>query len=320
MGFAPQTVESGKRFLYSIAREKLMDQGTPIWILQGPFGRATVNLTDKALVEHAHREFNILFKLGGADTAFRSEGQTLALDDDSVLLFNPWVPHAKLLGESGPAMILSLIIEPAWLLRILANSKLPAAGLFPHSREKISEEVRINANRLAAAIPTHLMAPANTCEDLLEDLIDAVTREYADPSVERDIVSAARPIDYRIRKALDYIHEHALENPRIDEIARRVGLSRSRFFEQFRRCVGASPQHYIDCARMAIATRWLSTTDRPLTDLADELGFGAHSNFTRFFTQHIGVSPSEFRRQTITTDPDSLPPEPAALKPKRLQA
>jgi AraC-like DNA-binding protein len=293
-----------------------MDQGTPIWIVQGPFGRATVNLTDKALVEHAHREFNIIFKLGGADTAFRSGGEVLSLDDESLLLFNPWVPHAKLASDTGPTMILSLIIEPAWLMRVLADPKQPVGSLFPRSREPISEEVRINASRLAAAIPSHILASENTCEDLLEDLIDAVTREYADPNVERDIVSTARPIDYRIRKALTYIHEHALENPKIDEIARRVGLSRSRFFEQFRRCVGASPQHYIDCARMAIATRWLSTTDRPLIELADELGFGAHSNFTRFFTQHIGVSPSEFRRQTMTLkaedkDKDKdTPPEP----------
>ena len=275
-----------------------MDQGTPIWILQGRFGRATVNLTEKALVEHTHREFNIIFKLGGADTAFRSANQTLSLDDDSLLLFNPWVPHAKLANEHRPTMILSLIIEPEWLVRVLADRTPRAQGLFPNSREAISPEVRLNANRLAAAISTHVTGSEETCEDLLIDLIDAVTREYADPALERDILATARPIDYRIRKALTFIHEHALENPRIDEVARRVGLSRSRFFEQFRRCVGVSPQHYIDCVRMAVATRWLSTTDRPLIELADELGFGAHSNFTRFFTQHIGVSPSEFRRQT----------------------
>jgi AraC-like DNA-binding protein len=281
-----------------------MDQGAPIWILQGPFGRATVNLTDKALVEHAHREFNIIFKLGGADTVFRSEGQTLSLDDDSALLFNPWAPHAKLASESGPTMILSLIIEPSWLARSLANKTQPLGALFPSPREKITEEVRINASRLAAAISAHLLQPANACEDLLEDLITAVTREYAAPDVPRDIITTARPIDYRIRKALAYIHEHALENPKIDEIARGVGLSRSHFFEQFRRCVGASPQHYIDWVRMAAATRRLSTTDRPLIELADELGFGAHSNFTRFFTQHIGVPPREFRRLTMTPGPN----------------
>lgn len=279
-----------------------MDHGSPIWILQGPFGRATVNLTDKALVEHAHCEFNMIFKLGGADTVFRSEGQTLSLDDASLLLFNPWVPHAKLASDSGPTLIMSLIIEPSWLARGLADKHQPLGSLFPNPREPVTEEIRIHASRVAAAISAHLLEPAAACEDLLQDLIAAVTREYAAPEIRRDMITTARPIDYRIRKALAYIHEHALENPKIDEIARGVGLSRSRFFEQFRRCVGASPQHYIDWVRMAAATRWLSTTDRPLIELADELGFGAHSNFTRFFTQHIGVPPREFRRLTLAPD------------------
>jgi AraC family transcriptional regulator len=173
--------------------------------------------------------------------------------------------------------------------------------LFPNSRVEISSEVMLHARRLAAVMSTHLTADASGCEDFVADLADAVTREYADPSVDRDIIATARPIDYRIRKALMYINEHAMENPKVDDIARRVGLSRSRFFEQFRRCVGTSPQHYLDCSRIAIATRLLSTTNRPLIELADELGYGNHSNFTRFFTQHVGVSPSEFRRQTITT-------------------
>ncbi|MDB5458849.1 MAG: AraC family transcriptional regulator [Caulobacteraceae bacterium] len=279
-----------------------MEDARPIWILSGRFGRATVNVTDKALVEHAHREFNILFKLGGADTAFRSENQSLALDDNSLLLFNPWVPHAKLANADAPTMVLSLIIEPEWLVRVLADRAPRIDRLFPNSRETITEEIRIHANRLGAAIPHQLMAGGGDCEDLLVDLVDSVTRQYADPALPRDIIATARPIDYRIRKALAYIHEHALENPMIDDVARQVGLSRSRFFEQFRKCVGASPQHYIDWVRMTAATRWLANTDRPLIELADELGFGAHSNFTRFFTQHIAVSPSDFRRRTISVE------------------
>jgi AraC-like DNA-binding protein len=283
-----------------------MDQSKPIWILQGRFGRATVNVTDKTIVEHAHREFNLLFKLGGQDAVFRSGDDELRLDDESLLLFNPWVPHAKLASPAGPTMILSLIIEPEWLVRVLAEHAPRLDNLFPSAREPLSDEVRLNANRLAAAIPQHLVAGADGCTDLLTDLVDAVTRQCADPRMERDMIARARPIDYRIRKALAYIHDHALENPRIDDVARQVGLSRSRFFEQFRRCVGASPQHYIDWVRMRAATRWLSTTDRPLIELADELGFGAHSNFTRFFTQHLAVSPSEFRRQTHGAAEDDL--------------
>ena len=287
-------------------RTKQMAQGTPVWIHQGRFGRATVNLIDRALVEHAHREFNILFKLGGADAVFHNAGKDLVLDDDSVLIFNPWSPHAKAANTNAPSLILSLIIEPQWLTRVLASSAPSLESLFPNARERISPEVRLNANRLAAAISSHLASPDNDCEDLLVDLVDAVTREFADPSVARDVLTTARPVDYRIRKALAYINDHAVENLKIDDIARTVGLSRSRFFEQFRRCIGASPQHYIDWTRLAIATRLLGTSDRPLMEIAEELGFSAHSHFTRFFTQHVGVSPSEFRRQTMGTAREPL--------------
>jgi hypothetical protein len=51
---------------------------TPIWIVTGDFGRATVNITGRALVEHAHQQFNMLFMLGGADTKFRSGSNTPA--------------------------------------------------------------------------------------------------------------------------------------------------------------------------------------------------------------------------------------------------
>lgn len=275
-----------------------MTSSTPIWIMQGAFGRATVNLTDKALVEHAHQEFNVLFKLGGANTQFRSGAQALPLDDRSVLLFNPWVPHLKLANERGPTMILSLIIDAGWLGRLLASQGIALGQAFPNLREDITDDVRLNAERLATAIPRQLLEQEGDCEDLLTDLLDAVTRAYVDPRASRLEAARFRPIDYRIRRALHFIHEHALENPDIGRIAAEAGLSRSRFFEQFRRCVGVSPQHYIDHFRVKIATHWLSTTDRSLVEIAEELGFGSHSTFTRFFTQHLAVSPSEFRRQT----------------------
>jgi AraC-like DNA-binding protein len=292
-----------------------MVQGTPTWILQGTFGSATVNLTNKALVEHAHREFKIIFKLCGADTAYRSGGDTMPLDDDSVLLFNPWVPHAKMAGETGATMIMSLIIDPDWVARLLGEASGQVTSLFPQQREKTSDLIRTYANRLAAAIPHHLTTPAAIYEDLIKDLVNALVWTYAEKAEARDPFATARPIDFRIRKALAYIHEHAHENPNVGEIARTVGLSRSRFFEQFRRCLGATPQNYIDYVRMSLAVRWLSTSDRPLSQLAEGLGFGAQSNFTRFFIQRLAVAPSEFRRQTINLESDHSKPPGRDLRP-----
>ncbi|WCM28612.1 AraC family transcriptional regulator [Sphingomonas sp. QA11] len=274
-----------------------MHQETPIWIVTGDFGRATVNVTDRALVEHAHQQFNMLFMLGGAETVFRSGCDDLPLDCSSVLLFNPWVPHLKHANSGERTMILSLVIEQDWIDRVLEAQGFRTGLRFPHRREGLTPLVQRAAQRLAGTISKGVLDNGEDPERPLVELIDAVVEAYIAPEAAT-VAANGPPIDFRIRKALLYIHDHAFENPRIDEIARIVGLSRSHFFEQFRRCVGASPRHYIDHIRMRAAMHWLSTSERTLVEVADELGFGAHSNFTRFFAQHMAVSPSEYRRQT----------------------
>jgi len=279
--------------------EKCRDLGSPIWILQGEFGRSMLNLMSRPLVEHAHAQFNILLKMGGADTEFIVDGQSHTLSDDTVLLFNPWLPHAKAVNSQGPTLVLSLLVEQQWLARLTTSAPPNLDRLFLEARVPRTTEVDLHARRLTAAGSQNVTLSDEACREVVRDLVQEVVAAYASPQTTRDFVANARPIDFRIRKALGYIHQHALENPPIADIAREVGLSRSRFFEQFRRCVGASPHHYIDWARMAEATRTLSTTGKPLIDVSEELGFSSHSHFTRFFAQHIGISPSEFRRQAV---------------------
>ncbi|MBS0474952.1 MAG: helix-turn-helix transcriptional regulator [Proteobacteria bacterium] len=268
------------------------------WVLQGDFGRVTINTTDQGIVEHVHRELNIIFKLSGADTRMAAQGIDLLLDDNSVLLFNPWLPHAKLASPGKPATILSLFIDPGWLAARF--SAVCPDRLFADLRRQLSPEIRAQASLFAETIMSHMIDETRRCEAMLVNFLDAIIAAFGVSRAVLPITSAGRPVDYRIRKAVTYIHAHAAENPRVEEIARMVGLSRSRFFEQFTRCVGVSPRHYIDSLRLGIATRWLTANEGPLGELADTLSFGAHSNFTRFFTQHVALSPSEFRRQTIT--------------------
>lgn len=278
---------------------KSRELGSPIWILQGVFGRAMLNLMSRPLVEHAHAQFNLLFKMGGADTEFTVNGETFTLTDTTALIFNPWLPHAKAVNSQGPTLVLSLLVEQRWLAGLMTAAPPNLDRLFPSPCVPLGPEVELHAKRLTAAGSQSVTMADDVCCEVVRDLVQEVIAAYASPQSTRDFIANARPIDFRIRKALGYIQEHALENPTIADIAREVGLSRSRFFEQFRRCVGASPHHYIDWARMAVATRALSTSEKPLIDVSEELGFSSHSHFTRFFAQHIGISPSEFRRQAV---------------------
>jgi AraC family transcriptional regulator len=282
-----------------------MEADKPVWILQGNFGRATVNFIRRPLVAHAHAQHQFLFKLGGSDCGFRIGSDDCTLTADHAICLNPWLEHAKHANDDAPSLILSLVIETAWLRTRLGLAEGTSANLFPRPLVVITPEVRHHVDRLAAAITNHLVAQDAGCVSILEDLVTALGRDFADPALTTRFAPSTRPVDFRIRKALDFIKHTPHANPTVAQVAAEVGLSRSRFFEQFRRCMGISPQQYIDWVRMSDAIRLLAASDRPLADIADELGFEEHSHFTRFFAQHMGVPPSEFRRHSVILDPES---------------
>lgn len=271
-------------------------------LMQGEYGRVTLNLTARALVEHAHSEYNCIFKIGGGDAPFRIDGQPYILEDNTALLINPWQPHAKLQSKDGPTLAMTLLLDSVWLGNVLGLSAPLRAPLFPQSSVLLTPEVREQANRLALSMSAGVEIEDSEREGLLRDLVTALARTYSVLEEGERLFRAVRPMDSRVVHAIRIIRVSAAQNPNLDDIARRVGLSRSRFFEQFKNCVGASPQQYLDWERMALATRMLADPHTTVADVSDKLEFSAPSHFARFFSQHIGLPPSEFKRGLMSQD------------------
>src|SRR5579864_3341158 len=108
-----------------------IDSEKPVWILQGDFGRATVNLISRPLVAHAHAQYQFLFKLGGADCGFRIGAQDCMLTNERAICLNPWIEHAKSGNDDMPSLILSLVVETSWLRARLQLAESGPAGIFP---------------------------------------------------------------------------------------------------------------------------------------------------------------------------------------------
>lgn len=56
-----------------------------------------------------------------------------------------------------------------------------------------------------------------------------------------------------------------------------------------------TPHQYLVRSRLRHAARLLADEERPVTDIAYEVGFGDLSNFVRTFHRAAGVSPRRFR-------------------------
>ena len=92
------------------------------------------------------------------------------------------------------------------------------------------------------------------------------------------------------------MRERSAETVDLDDVARDCGLSRPHFNHLFRHCTGVSPRVYVNALRVETAVGRLRHDDSEIGSISDDLGFSAQGNFTRFFQQHTGTSPNQYRR------------------------
>ncbi len=289
-----------------------------IKIFQGRFGRVALLDMSAPLVGHAHHHCHILLKAGGADSAFSVRGETAPLTDDSAVLVNAWEHHAYThpVAPGERTLILALYIEPNWLAEIqrsLAMSGHPR--FFPQSSVRVTAATRKITEEFVLELWWADEVSPSRLEQLLFNLIISVVEGY---SGWRDLVSLLRskpPVatDPRIRQAITLMRQDVGRELDMDSLAAQAGLSRAHFFALFQRDTQVTPLVYANVLRFEAAVQRLTQTQASVGDVAHGLGFSAPGHFSRFFRQHLGITPSDYRRVVNLFEPpksDAVPPAP----------
>ncbi len=101
--------------------------------------------------------------------------------------------------------------------------------------------------------------------------------------------------DYRrIADAIEFIVAHRLDQPGLDETARRVGLSPFHFQRLFQRWAGVSPKEYVQALTLADARARLAD-DRPLLETALDVGLSGTSRLHDLFVKVERMTPGEYK-------------------------
>lgn len=96
--------------------------------------------------------------------------------------------------------------------------------------------------------------------------------------------------------ALQFIHFNFEKNIQISDIANYVGITRSYLFQIFKQNLNTSPKDYLLHYRMEHAKYLLETTDDPIKEIALSVGYNDPLTFSKMFSNLVGVSPSEYRK------------------------
>ena len=82
----------------------------------------------------------------------------------------------------------------------------------------------------------------------------------------------------------------------VGDLAREAALSRSTFFDRFRREVGVAPMQYLLGWRMALAKDLLRGNGVSVGEVAQRVGYNSSSTFSVAFARQVGASPTTYAR------------------------
>jgi AraC-like DNA-binding protein len=127
--------------------------------------------------------------------------------------------------------------------------------------------------------------------------IDAVRRYVAAlPENSRGWLAGTR--DRFVGRALTLMHDAPALAWSVDELSRRVGLSRSALHERFADMVGQAPMQYLANWRIQAGAALLRDTAATVASVAQEVGYQSEAAFARAFKRLVGKPPALWRRET----------------------
>jgi AraC-like DNA-binding protein len=131
---------------------------------------------------------------------------------------------------------------------------------------------------------------------LSEVLFVETLRRYINslPPEQTGWLAGAR--DPVIGQALALLHKEPAEPWTISQLARRVGLSRTRLADRFRHYLDESPMAYLAKWRLKMGAEILQSSENSVAEIAATVGYGSEAAFNRAFKREFDCPPAQYRR------------------------
>jgi AraC-like DNA-binding protein len=249
---------------------------------------------------HYNSEYELTLTLNSRGQRFVGDSMAFYEDGDLVLI-GPKVPHTWCSsGDCGKGPTHQALV--LWFSEAFVQSLvLPHVELRPIRAllEKSTRAIEFSQGVKAKARPLICAMLAQTAEDRLPALLQLLLLLSRDAEA-RPLTSAASDAmpsatEERIGRVLAYLHEHYREQNAVDQLSLIAALSRSSLHRLFKQQTRMTTTDYVTQLRIGNACALLINTDKPISLIADQVGYQNLANFNRQFKKTKGQTPRQFR-------------------------
>ena len=102
-----------------------------------------------------------------------------------------------------------------------------------------------------------------------------------------------------VYSAVCYIRKNYRSNLSLEDIAKQSNLSKYHFIRLFKYTCGCTPHEFLILTRLNRAKDLLTSTDLPISWVAQEVGYRNVATFSYMFSERVGLTPSQFRKYPL---------------------
>lgn len=211
-----------------------------------------------------------------------ADGRELVLNQGELVLYAPEQWHMQYAEkEQAPCMV---------------TISFWAKGL---AWEKLSNRVFAPSRETAEWVRQILSAQSKDNADSIFSLLTLLLlrlQAEADHRGTEAIEISVRAENTIIRKAQQYVQEHAAEKLTVAAVAEQIGVSASYLTALFHRHLAFSPGEYIRRIKLGRSKQLIREGRMNFTEISESLQYSTVHHFSRQFKQMFGMTPTEYAK------------------------
>ncbi len=243
------------------------------------------NPSDRYFSIHTHDICEIIYLNRGDISAIVGE-KVYKMPEDSLVIFRTNIPHRIRIDGSGvPYERHNILFDENKLANAVFNRLPKDIDIIKCGKETRITELfhkidyyyeKFGKEDLDVLIP-----------NVVEEILYNIYMESSDESGIRR--TSLHPI---VSGAVEYINRHYTEPITIDDISRKMCVTKSHFQHLFMEQMNISPKKYVNIKRLSKAQKLIKEGQKP-SEIYARCGFGEYSTFFRNYSNYFGYTPSQ---------------------------
>jgi AraC family transcriptional regulator len=243
---------------------------------------------------HSHSAYTLTVLFAGHLRAQIGDDE-FPVSQGQIMLTNVGENHAAIADDFE---FLSVNLTPILIDELVTEIGLTRASAEIVFRARVvNDEILVTTARLIASeIVQEKVGHTQMLDSLIRQLAIHLLRVHLTVRKSSQIeMSRAGPVDRRLRRAIEFMHDNFGGELTLEEIAAAAYLSEFHFARLFKQITGIPPHAYLANLRIERARKLLAETQIPIIEIAAMVGYHSHSHFTKIFKSVTGLTPREYR-------------------------